>query len=146
MNIQKKHTYDICIIGSGAAGGFAAQELTTAGADTVLLEGGAKGRLEDLYIHDWPYELPKRGFGLFKQSTLYPDNIRNLIEYRGARIGIDRIRTLGGRTFHWNAASFRFSADDLREHSLNGIEEDWPISYDELAPFYDYAEREMHVF
>lgn len=146
MHIQKKHIYDVAIIGSGAAGGFAAQELTAAGADTVLLEGGARGKLEDLYIHDWPYELPKRGFGLFKQSTLYPDNIRNLIEYRGARVSIDRIRTLGGRTFHWNAAALRFSADDLREHSLHGFEEDWPFTYEELAPFYDYVEQQMHVF
>ncbi len=146
MPIIQKHVYDVCVIGSGAAGGFAAQQLTAAGADTVLLEGGAKGRLEDLYLHDWAYELPKRGFGLFKQSTLYPDNIRNLIEYRGARVSIDRIRTLGGRTFHWNAAALRFSADDLRERSLHGIEEDWPFNYEELAPFYDYVEREMHVF
>lgn len=146
MNIQTRKIYDVCIIGSGAAGGFAAKELTAAGADTILLEAGNKGRLEDLYIHDAPYELPKRGFGLFKQATLYPDNIRNAIEFRGERVGIDRIRTLGGRTFHWNAASFRFSADDFRERTLNGIEEDWPLSYEELAPFYSYVEREMHVF
>src|SRR5690242_14087230 len=115
MHITQKRIYDVCIIGSGAAGGFAAKELTAAGADTILLEAGNKGRLEDLYIHDWPYELPKRGFGLFKQATLYPDDIRQAIEFRGERIGIDRIRTLGGRTFHWNAACFRFSADDFRE-------------------------------
>jgi choline dehydrogenase-like flavoprotein len=99
MQISKKHIYDVCIIGSGAAGGFAAKELTAAGADTILLEAGNKGRLEDLYIHDWPYELPKRGFGLFKQATLYPDDIRQAIEFRGERIGIDRIRTLGGPHF-----------------------------------------------
>ncbi len=146
MHITQKRIYDVCIIGSGAAGGFAAKELTAAGADTILLEAGNKGRLEDLYIHDWPYELPKRGFGLFKQASLYPDNIQRAIEFRGERIGIDRIRTLGGRTFHWNAACFRFSADDFRERSLYGFEEDWPLSYEELAPFYSYVEREMHVF
>lgn len=146
MNILQKKVYDVCVIGSGAAGGFMVKELTAAGADTILLEAGTKGRLEDLFIHDEPYELPKRGYGLFKQASLYPDDIRNAIEYRGDRVSVDRIRTLGGRTFHWNAACLRFSADDLREHSLNGIEEDWPMSYEELAPFYDYVEREMHVF
>jgi choline dehydrogenase-like flavoprotein len=40
----------------------------------------------------------------------------------------------------------RFSADDFREHSLYGIEEDWPLSYEELEPFYNYVEREMYVF
>ena len=146
MKIQQKKVYDVCVIGSGAAGGFAAKILTEAGAEVILLEAGTKGRLEDLSIHDWPYDLPKRGFGLNKQASLYPDNIARDIEYQGDRIGVDRIRTLGGRTFHWNAATFRFSADDFRERSLQGFEEDWPLSYEELAPFYDYVEREMHVF
>ncbi|MGE0127819.1 MAG: GMC family oxidoreductase [Blastocatellales bacterium] len=146
MQILKKKVYDVCVIGSGAAGGFMVKELTAAGADTILIEAGSKGRLEDLYIHDWPYDLPKRGFGLFKQASLYGDDIRNAIEYRGDRISVDRIRTLGGRTFHWNAVTLRFSADDFRERSLHGIEEDWPLSYEELAPFYGHVEREMHVF
>jgi choline dehydrogenase-like flavoprotein len=146
MNIAEKKIYDVCVIGSGAGGGFMVKELTAAGADTILIEAGAKGRLEDLYIHDWPYDLPKRGFGLFKQASLYGDDIGNAIEYRGDRIGVDRIRTLGGRTFHWNAVCLRFSADDFRERSLHGIEEDWPLSYEEIAPFYSFAERQMHVF
>jgi choline dehydrogenase-like flavoprotein len=146
MQIAKKKIYDVLVIGSGAAGGFMAKELTAAGADTILIEAGGKGRLEDLYIHDWPYDLPKRGFGLFKQASLYGDDIGKAIEYRGDRIGVDRIRTLGGRTFHWNAVCLRFSADDFRERSLHGVEEDWPLSYEEIAPFYSYAERQMHVF
>jgi hypothetical protein len=146
MNIAKKKIYDVCVIGSGAAGGFMVKELTAAGADTILIEAGGKGRLEDLYIHDWPYDLPKRGFGLFTQASLYGDDIGKAIEYRGNRIGVDRIRTLGGRTFHWNAVCLRFSADDFRERSLHGIEEDWPLSYEEVAPFYSHAERQMHVF
>jgi choline dehydrogenase-like flavoprotein len=146
MQISKKKIYDVCIIGSGAAGGFAAKELTAAGANTILLEAGGRGRPEDLFIHDWPYDLPKRGMGLFKQAPLYPDGIRNDIEFHGDPIGVDRIRTLGGRTFHWNAVALRFSETDFRERSLHGIEDDWPLSYQELAPFYDYVEREMHVF
>jgi len=71
----KKRIYDVCVIGSGAAGGFMVKELTAAGADTILIEAGGKGRLEDLHIHDWPYDLPKRGFGLFKQASLYGDDI-----------------------------------------------------------------------
>lgn len=146
MKLQQKKIYDVCVIGSGAAGGFAAKILAEAGAEVVLLEAGARGRPEDLMIHDWPYELPKRGFGLNKQASLYPDRIGRDVEYRGDNIGVDRIRVLGGRTFHWNAATLRFSADDFREHSLHGFEEDWPLTYEELAPYYDYVEREMHVF
>lgn len=129
MHIAKKKIHDVCVIGSGAAGGFVAQELTAAGADTILLEAGQQGRLAELHIHDAPYELPRRGFGVFKQASLYPDNISREIEYRGDRISVDRIRTLGERTFHWNAACLRFSAADLREYSLNGSEEDWPLIF-----------------
>ncbi len=46
MNIVKRKIYDVCVIGSGAAGGFAVKELTAAGADTLLLEAGGRGRLE----------------------------------------------------------------------------------------------------
>ena len=81
---MSRHIYDVCIVGSGAAGGFMAKELTAAGADTILLEAGSKGRLEDLYIHDWAYDLPKHGFGLSKQASLYPDGITSDIEYRGS--------------------------------------------------------------
>lgn len=144
--MQSKKTYDVCVIGSGAAGGFMVKELTAAGAEVILLEAGAKGNPADLMIHDWPYDLPKHGFGLNKQASLYPDNIGRDIEYRGDRISVDRIRTLGGRTFHWNAATYRFAPDDFREWSVNGIEEDWPLTYEEIAPFYDYVEQEMHVF
>ena len=146
MNIIQKKIYDVCVIGSGAAGGFMAKELTAAGAETILLEAGQRGQLADLLIHEMPYELPRRGYGLHKQASLYPDNIAQDVQYHGDRISVDRIRTLGGRTFHWNAACLRFSADDFRERSVNGIEEDWPLTYEELAPFYDYVEREMHVF
>ncbi len=143
---MKTKVYDVCIIGSGAAGGFMAKELTAAGAETVMLEGGRKIAVEEMNCHAWPYDLPKRGFGFRHQAEMYPDEIEQQIEYRGDRIAVNRVRNLGGRTFHWNAACYRFAPEDFREWSLNGIEEDWPLSYEELAPFYDHVEQEMHVF
>ena len=145
-NLLKKKIYDICIIGSGAAGGFMAKELTAAGAETILLEGGRKVAVEEMNNHAWPYELPKHGIGFRHQAAMYPDDIENQIEYHGDRISVNRVRNLGGRTFHWNAACYRFAPNDFREWSVNGIEEDWPLSCEELAPFYDEVEQEMHVF
>ncbi len=146
MNFQQKKIYDVCIIGSGAAGGFMAKELTAAGAETILLEGGRKIDVAEMNNHAWPYELPKHGFGFRHQAEMYPDEIEKQIEFHGDNIGVSRVRNLGGRTFHWNAATYRFAPDDFREWSLNGVEEDWPLTYQELAPFYDYVEQEMHVF
>ncbi len=146
MKLQQKKIYDVCIIGSGAAGGFMAKELTAAGAETILLEGGRKIDVAEMNCHAWPYELPKNGFGFQHQAAMFPDNINRDVIYSGDRIGVNRSRNLGGRTFHWNAATYRFAADDFREWSVNGVEEDWPVSYQEIAPFYDYVEKEMHVF
>ncbi|MFN0086872.1 MAG: GMC oxidoreductase [Blastocatellia bacterium] len=146
MKPTKTKIHDVCIIGSGAAGGFMARELTAAGAETILLEGGRKIAVEEMNCHAWPYDQPKRGFGFRHQAEMYPDDIEKRIEYHGDRVSVSRVRNLGGRTFHWNAACYRFAPDDFREWSVNGIEEDWPLTYEELAPFYDYVEKEMHVF
>ncbi|MFN7623268.1 MAG: FAD-dependent monooxygenase, partial [Acidobacteriota bacterium] len=51
MNLPKTKIYDVCIIGSGAAGGFMAKELTEAGAETILLEGGRKIDVAEMNSH-----------------------------------------------------------------------------------------------
>src|SRR2546427_5733556 len=110
MYIAKKTIYDVCVIGSGAAGGFVAKELSEAGAKTILLEAGRKVDAEELRIHDMPYQLPRQGYRFNRQAALYPDEIEKSIEYKTREtIGVDRIRTLGGRTVHWNAGCLRFS-------------------------------------
>jgi choline dehydrogenase-like flavoprotein len=146
MNLPKRRIYDVAVIGSGAAGGFMAKELTAAGANVLLLEGGRKIDVAEMNCHAWPYELPRNGIGFRHQHQMYPDNIDREVVYQGDRISLSRVRNLGGRTFHWNAACYRFAPDDFRERAVNGIEEDWPLTYQEIAPFYDYVEREMHVF
>ena len=132
--------YDVCVIGSGAAGGALATSLAEQGVKTVLVEGGPYRDPAKIDSHRWPYENMK--------STVPPVRVvpdREPTIYRGDPVGLSRARVLGGRTTHWNAVSLRFSADDFREWSLNGIEEDWPITYDEIAPYYDQAEERMVV-
>ena len=59
------------------------------------------------------------------------------IRYEGPdHIGVDRIRVAGSSSIHWNAVRLRFAERDFRERSIEGIEEDWPCSYQELAPYY----------
>ena len=48
-----------------------------------------------------------------------------------------RARMLGGRTNHWGRISLRFGPDDFRGKSLDGLGDDWPISYDDVKPYYD---------
>jgi choline dehydrogenase-like flavoprotein len=138
--------YDVCVIGSGAAGGVMTKQLCEAGAKVVLLEAGREVKPAEYRSHCMPYEMQFRGLRGEKQELFYPGDIQNTIRYENSDgIAVDRIRVLGGRTVHWNAVVLRFAAQDFREHSVNGLEEDWPISYDELAPYYEHVEQMIGV-
>ena len=138
--------YDVCVVGSGAAGGVMARELAEGGAKVILLEGGRQVMPNELLTHKWPYELPYRGFRDEKQDIYYQGDVRHSVRYEDCDdVGVDRIRVVGGRTVHWNAVTLRYAARDFREWSLNGIEDDWPVSYDELAPYYERIEQMIGV-
>ncbi len=132
--------YDVCVIGSGAGGGTLAATLARKGARVALIEGGSRRDPAKLHTHDWPWqERPP------DVPPVYADSVKEPLIYHGDRIDVSRARVLGGRTTHWNAVSLRFSANDFREWSVSGIEEDWPLSYEQIAPYYDAAERLMVI-
>ncbi len=134
--------YDVCVIGSGPAGGVLSKELAESGAKVVLLDAGPLLAYKDFHFHAWPYDFPKR----VKPSPGYPKEVVDSIYYEDSdAIVIDRIRAVGGRSIHWNAGCFRFAEWDFRERSVAGIEEDWPISYQEIAPYYSYIEKMIGV-
>ncbi len=134
--------YDACVIGSGPAGGVLAKELAEAGAKVVLVEAGRMMTAQDFHHHTWPYELPRRT----KPTPFYPREVTEAIRYEASDpIQVDRIRAVGGRSIHWNAVCLRFAERDFREKSLEGIEEDWPLAYQELAPYYSYVEKMIGV-
>lgn len=132
--------HDVCVIGAGAAGGVLAASLAQAGVDVALVEGGPYRDPAHLNNHAWPYER-KPGAA----PPVQADERREPIEMIGDPVSVARARVLGGRTTHWNAVALRFAAADFQERSLAGIEDDWPIGYPELAPYYDRAERLMVV-
>jgi choline dehydrogenase-like flavoprotein len=53
---------------------------------------------------------------------------------------------LGGRTNHWGRISLRFGPDDFRRGSISGVGDDWPITYDDIKPYYDRIDRLIGVF
>jgi choline dehydrogenase-like flavoprotein len=108
----------------------------------VLLEAGRMMTPPDFHYHAWPYEFP----GRVKPTPYYPPEVHAAIRYQDCDdISVDRIRVVGGRTIHWNAVCLRFAERDFRERNTEGIEEDWPITYEELAPFYSYVEKMIGV-
>jgi choline dehydrogenase-like flavoprotein len=156
MQVQRGRTiYDVCIVGSGAGGGMAAKVLTEAGATVVMLEAGVMfDTARDSKMSVWPYESPRRGlpiperqFGEFDAGwggwTLDGEPYTTA---GSDRFDWFRTRMLGGRTNHWGRISLRFGPDDFRRRSIDGLGDDWPLSYDDLKPYYDKVDRLVGIF
>ncbi len=74
-------TYDVCVIGSGAAGGVVTKELCEGGAKVLLLEAGAEVPPHRFRSHCWPYDMQFRGFRSEKQAMFYPGDVQSSIRY-----------------------------------------------------------------
>jgi len=155
QKVSQRKTYDVCIVGSGAGGGMAAYVLTQAGADVVMLEAGGMWDLaKDSAMLEWPYESPRRGastkdhpFGEF-DGCIGGWDIEGEPYTRAPGTQFDwwRARMLGGRTNHWGRISLRFGPDDFQRRSIDGLGENWPITYADVAPYYDRVDRLVGVF
>ena len=153
--LEPAHVYDVCIVGSGAGGSMAAKVLADAGADVVLLEAGPTWTIEDdAEMLTWNYESPRRGASTTERPFGEFDACYGGWSIDGepyaATEGTDfrwwRARMLGGRTNHWGRISLRFGPDDFRGWSRDGYGDDWPITYDDLAPYYDRVDRLVGIF
>ena len=141
-------TVDFVVVGAGAAGGVVAKELATAGFSVVVLEQGPYLRAKD-FTHDEVDVLfraalindPKKQPGTFRRTSDDTAKPQPCVEYA---------RLVGGGSVHFTANYWRFHPDDFRERSLLGPVpgadlQDWPITYDELEPYYTKAEWELGV-
>jgi choline dehydrogenase-like flavoprotein len=153
--IESRRTYDVCIIGSGAGGGMAAKVLTEGGADVLMLEAGPMwDPVKDAYMFKWPYDSPRRGAPTAKQEFGEFDACfggfaiegEPYTRATGTTFDWYRGRMLGGRTNHWGRIALRYGPDDFRRKSLDGLGDDWPITYEDLKPYYDEVDKFIGIF
>lgn len=148
-------TADVIIVGSGAAGSMAAYTLTKAGLRCLLLEAGRDyDPQKEVNMMAPESDAPLRGaatpdkpFGYFDatvgggwQVDGEPYTMREGTTFRWYRS-----RMLGGRTNHWGRHVPRWGPYDFKPFSRDGHGVDWPISYDDIAPFYDRVEKMIGV-
>ena len=148
--------YDAIVVGSGAGGGMAAYVLTRRGLSVLLLEAGRDYRpAQETPMFQVQADAPLNGAatpdrpsGFYDASIYYGGDIPGepYTVAPGSRYRWDRSRLLGGRTNHWARLSYRYGPYDFRTYSRDGLGVDWPISYEDLAPYYDRVERLIGVF
>ena len=156
--IRSPKMYDVCVVGSGAGGGMAAKILTEGGLSVVMLEAGPQVYPEkDYKMMVWPYEVPHRGVGVGGRAAkdfgefLAPNGAWKIegepyTSAAGSNFHWFRSRIVGGRTNHWGRIALRFAPVDFRSKTRDGIGDDWPISYEDIAPYYDKVEGYIGVF
>jgi choline dehydrogenase-like flavoprotein len=165
MNINidaiKKITYDAIVVGSGISGGWAAKELTEKGLKVAVMERGREVKHVEGYstANTDPWDFVHRG----KPDTMAAEEYwagmrtgytaneehRHFFEndkenpYLEKKGGFDWIRAYhtGGKSLLWGRQSYRWSKADFEANAKDGIAIDWPIRYDDLAPWYTYVEK-----
>ncbi len=159
--LPNSENHEVVVVGSGAGGGTVAHVLTGLGIRVTLLEAGPMlDPSQEFKEHVWPYEVDHRGaepggavyfgrgkpFGYFSTTNGGWDlEGEPYTVAAGSEFRWFRSRILGGRTNHYGRMSFRFSDYDFRPYDRDGLGVNWPISYQDLAAYYDKAEAFIGV-
>ncbi len=148
--------YDVIIVGSGAGGGMATKQLADAGLNVAVVEAGPFFDPADpktMTQLKWPYDSPRRGAGTDRDFGEWDMAYGGwdiegepYTHEPGTKFRWFRSHMLGGRTNHWGRISLRFGPDDFKAKSLDGHGDDWPISYEDVKPYYDKVDKLIGVF
>lgn len=125
--------FDVIIVGSGAGGSAAAYQLTRAGLKVALVEKGGSLPLDGSTL-DFNRVVHR---GEFKSREPWQDR-------RGRRFSPEEYFNVGGKTKWYGAALLRYSPREFYADPSHQCPE-WPITYEDLGPFYDQAERVLGV-
>ena len=135
---------DVLVIGAGASGAAFTWSLAKEGIDVLCLEQGD-------WIDPSTYPSTQDDWELHRQTDFSPDpNVRGLdVDYpvnnEDSPIAPLMYNAVGGSTIHWSAHFPRFHPSDFRVRTLDGVADDWPLSYEQLEPYFDLNDTIMGV-
>ncbi|HTG38250.1 GMC family oxidoreductase [Sphingomonas sp.] len=157
--------FDAIVIGSGVSGGYAAKELTEKGLRVLMLDRGVMVEHGEGYPYDGrpAFEVPARnimpkpliesdyfisrhGYVAPSSQKFYNNDRLNPYAYDdGSKFYWIRPGAVGGKSLIWGRWSFRWAPEDFEANKREGIDGEWPIGYDDIAPWYDYVENYIGV-
>jgi choline dehydrogenase-like flavoprotein len=157
--MPEKNSFDAIVIGSGVSGGWAAKELTEKGLKVLMIERGRNIEHVKDYVNankdiwefphrDTPTQQMKKDYPVLRRD--YPLNESTMGMWADEkenpyteikRMDWYRAYHVGGRSLHWGRQSYRWNKWDFEANGKEGIAVDWPIRYDDLAPWYSYVEK-----
>ena len=156
---NQKSVYDVIVVGSGAGGGQSAYTLCMDGAKVLMLEAGRKYVPEtETPMFQTPdlaplgaASTPEKPFGFYDATVdggwqVPGEPYARASEEDAGRFEWWRARMLGGRTNHWGRISLRNGPYDFKPKTRDGLGLDWPISYEDIAPYYDKVELLIGVY
>ncbi len=158
-------SFDAIVIGSGMSGGIAAKELSERGLKVLVLERGKSiDPAKDYMDHQMPWEFPNNmqvpqdevardypvqsecyAFNAATKKFWAKDSEQPYSTPEDKPFTWIRGDHLGGRSVMWGRQSYRLSQMDFEANAKDGNGCDWPIRYEELAPWYDHVERFIGV-
>ncbi|WP_323991587.1 GMC family oxidoreductase [Nguyenibacter sp. L1] len=166
MPFSPDKDYDVLIVGSGAAGSFAAKELTERGLSVVLLEAGPE--ITTAHFPPMGETAPRKDINIWERaratlkgqsvqaraaffseqfaSFFVNDRMNPYTTPRDAPFLWIRGRQSGGRLHSFGRVLLRWTDDDFKGASRTGVGEDWPLSYADLEPYYDFVETYLGVY
>jgi choline dehydrogenase-like flavoprotein len=152
---DKIEHWDVIVIGAGVAGALVAWRLATSGLRVLVLEAGAERSDRVAFVGAYASALSKTVDAPYADSSADAHAPSPKASAQGTngyyeQVGPDPfkstyLRMAGGSTWHWLGNVPRLVPNDFRMHTQYGVGVDWPITYDELEPYYAEAERQIGV-
>lgn len=156
--------FDVIVVGSGASGGWAAKRLSEAGLKVAMVDCGRPQSDKNFTEHEPAFNLKYRNRApeIIRKTRPIQKDCYACMEYNYDWFANDldepyttadkmpfswqgRLRVTGGRTNVWGRQSYRLSDLDFKAASHDGYGTDWPLSYEDLAPFYDIVEEYVGI-